>query len=51
MYDAKNFDDVKKEKDTLRCECIGDRAYFRQIQYESTFEFKTAHIPVENIIK
>jgi len=51
MYDAKNFEEVKKEKDTLRCECIGDRAYFRQIQYESMFEFKTAHIPVENVIK
>lgn len=51
MYDAKNFTDVKKEKDCLRCDCIGDRAYFRQIQYETMFEFKTAHIPVENVIK
>ena len=51
MYDAKNFNEIKEEKDCLRCDCIGDRAYFRQIQYETMFEFKTVHIPVENVIK
>lgn len=51
MYDVKNFEETKESKDCLRCDCIGDRSYFQQIQYECMFQFKTVHIPVENLIK
>lgn len=57
MYDAKTLNNVnelnniRETNDCIRCDCIGDRAYFRQIQYESMFEFKTVHIPMENVIK
>lgn len=51
MYDVKNDSNINDEKDCLRCDCIGDRAYFQQIQYDTMFEFKTVHIPMENIIK
>jgi hypothetical protein len=51
MHDVKNFEDIKENEDCNRCDCIGDRTYFKQIQYESMFEFKTVHVPMENIIK
>ncbi|MBC2581366.1 hypothetical protein [Clostridium sp. DJ247] len=56
MYDAKNFEntnivDINETQNALRCDCIGDRTYFNQIQYENMFEFKTVHIPIENVIE
>lgn len=52
MYDVKNSKQViEEEKGSMRCDCISDRAYFRQIQYESMFEFKALHIPIENIVR
>lgn len=57
MYDAKNLNNLSElnnaieSNDNMRCDCIGDRAYFKQIQCESMFEFKSLHIPIDNIIK
>ncbi|MBV7276570.1 hypothetical protein [Clostridium thailandense] len=57
MYDAKvqnsvldNYDSIDSNN-SMRCDCIGDRSYFKQVQYESMFEFKSMHIPIENVIK
>lgn len=57
MYDAKILNSVvenydsKDSNDSMRCDCIGDRSYFRQVQCESIFELKTMHIPIERVIK
>lgn len=57
MYDAKipssaiDSYDFKDSNNSMRCDCVGDRAYFKQIQYESMFEFKSMHIPIETVIK
>ncbi|NMM62689.1 hypothetical protein HBE96_08270 [Clostridium sp. P21] len=51
MHDMKQSDEFEKNKDLIRCECIGDRNYFQQIQYESMFQLKSNHVPIETIIK
>ncbi|AKA68491.1 MULTISPECIES: hypothetical protein [Clostridium] len=51
MHDMKKSDQLEKDKDLVRCECIGDRNYFQQIQCESMFQLKSAYVPIESIIK
>ncbi|MBP2031842.1 hypothetical protein J2Z42_000507 [Clostridium algifaecis] len=51
MYDVKIVEELQKNKNTLRADCICDRSYFKQIQYYSMFELKSIHIPTENLIK
>ncbi len=51
MYDIKDSNVYQESNDFVRCDCIGDRSYFKQVQYESMFQLKAIHIPIENIIK
>lgn len=51
MYDIKEFKELEENKNKLRANCIGDRHYFKNIQHQSMFEFKSIHIPTENLIK
>ncbi len=51
MYDIKQSDEFEKNNDLIRCECIGDRCYFKQIQSESMFQLKSIHVPIETVIK
>lgn len=51
MYDIKDSKQYEEMNDSIRCDCIGDRNYFKQIQYESMFELKSIHVPIETIIK
>lgn len=38
MYDAKT---VKKDENSLRCQCIADKGYFRSASTSSIFNQKT----------
>ncbi|MCI1944165.1 hypothetical protein [Clostridium luticellarii] len=51
MYDIKNFKELEESKNKLRANCIGDRGYFNNFQYQSMFELKSIHVPIKSIIK
>lgn len=51
MYDIKSIEKLEENKDSLRSDCIGDRSYFKQIQYECMFELKSIHVPTEGLLR
>ncbi|MDP4145691.1 MAG: hypothetical protein Q8936_14595 [Bacillota bacterium] len=48
MYDAK---EKENDKESLRCQCIADRGYFKKMPDGNLLTVKSSQIPVENVLK